>query len=302
MSLIATNTLVCLGSSVSITASSSSNNYLWNFGSTNATEVVTPATNTTYSVTSTLNGCSTTESITISVFTQTLSVSASTAICKGATITLNASGGTTYQWSDGQSGSTVSVSPTTNTVYVVSATTQTNNMTCASSGTVNVTVNPNPTVTAVLTKTLICKGETTTITANGATNYAWNTGATTASFSVSPTINTNYTVTGMDANNCSNTATVQLRVQTCAGIAQVNGLENYELSIYPNPSNGAFTIKSDVAINLTLINELGQTVKTISLTEANKQEVNISELANGIYFVVGKTDSVKVNQKIVVAK
>jgi hypothetical protein len=175
-------------------------------------------------------------------------------------------------------------------------------MTCASSGTVNVTVNPNPTVTAVLTKTLICKGETTTITANGATNYAWNTGATTASFSVSPTINTNYTVTGTDANNCSNTATVQLRVQTCAGIAQVNGLENYELSIYPNPSNGAFTIESDVAINLSLIDELGQTVKTISLTEANKHEINISELANGIYFVVGKTDSIKVNQKIVVAK
>jgi hypothetical protein len=57
-----------------------------------------------------------------------------------------------------------------------------------------------------------------------------------------------------------------------------------------------------VAINLTLINELSQTVKVISLTEANKHEVNISELANGIYFVVGKTDSIKVNQKIVVAK
>lgn len=302
LSVIASNTAICFGGSSTLTASSNSNNYLWNFGSTNAVEVVNPSANTVYTISSTLGTCSASQTIAISVFTQTLAVSPSTAICMGKTLTLNASGGTTYQWSNGQAGSTLTVSPTSNTVYVVSATTQTNNMTCTSSGTVNVTVNPNPTVTAVSSKSVICKGETASITAGGATNYSWNTTETTAVINVTPTINTNFTVTGTDANGCTNTTTLQLKVIACTGIAQLNGSENYDVNIYPNPNNGQFTVKSDVAIRLNLINDLGQLIKTIDLTETNSKQIELTDLPTGIYFLIGRIGDANINQKIVVLK
>lgn len=42
----------------------------------------------------------------------------------------------------------------------------------------------------------VCEGASVSLNATGATSYSWSTGATTASISVSPTISTNYTVTG----------------------------------------------------------------------------------------------------------
>ena len=54
----------------------------------------------------------------------------------------------------------------------------------------------------------ICAGASTTITASGATTYAWMPGNLTgATITVSPIATTTYTVTGTDANGCINTAT-----------------------------------------------------------------------------------------------
>lgn len=301
LTVIASNTLICLGGSVTFSANSTSNNYSWSTGATSATETVSPVTNTSFTVSSTNNVCAAIQIINISVFTQSLTVSPSTAICMGSTVSLNASGGTTYLWSDGSTSSGISVSPNTSTVYIVTANTQTNNMSCASSGTINVTVNPNPTVSVAFSKSTICKGESSIITASGADTYLWGSGETTASISVAPTSNTNYTVTGSATTTCSDTKTVSLKVLPCVGINEMGGA-NYELSIYPNPSNGQFTIKSDVSISLNMINELGQTIRTITLNDTNSHEISLNEIANGIYFLVGKNESVKVNQKIVVAK
>lgn len=52
---------------------------------------------------------------------------------------------------------------------------------------------------------VICGGNSATLTATGATSYTWSSGQTTSSISVTPTITTNYTVTGA-TNGCSNTA------------------------------------------------------------------------------------------------
>lgn len=50
------------------------------------------------------------------------------------------------------------------------------------------------------------------ITATGATNYNWNTGASTSSLSVTPSVNTSYSVTGTDVNGCTGTANFSLAV------------------------------------------------------------------------------------------
>ena len=54
----------------------------------------------------------------------------------------------------------------------------------------------------------ICQGEAITLVASGAVNYVWNTGAQTASITVTPTNfgTTTYTVTATDADGCTATA------------------------------------------------------------------------------------------------
>jgi hypothetical protein len=65
-----------------------------------------------------------------------------------------------------------------------------------------VTVNALPTPNIGGTST-ICNGSSTTLTASGGTSYSWNTGATTAAITVSPTTNTTYSVTVTGLNGCS---------------------------------------------------------------------------------------------------
>jgi len=72
--------------------------------------------------------------------------------------------------------------------------------------------------------------------------------------------------------------------------------------IYPNPNNGEFVVRSNSDISLTLINELGQIVRTVMVTESNNHTVSVSDLAKGIYFMTGQKDGAQIHQKIVVVK
>jgi hypothetical protein len=43
-------------------------------------------------------------------------------------------------------------------------------------------------------------------------------------------------------------------------------------------------------------------VKTINLSESTKQEINMSNLANGIYLLVGENEGKRITKKIVLNK
>ena len=62
-------------------------------------------------------------------------------------------------------------------------------------------------------------------------------------------------------------------------------LINNDFNIYPNPSNGSFTIKSsknNSVSNLEVINLLGETVYTENIHSEN-QTINLQYLQNGLY-------------------
>ena len=78
---------------------------------------------------------------------------------------------------------------------------------------VTITVDPNPTVIITATDDEICVGDpAVTLTASGASSYVWSPGGqTTASIVVSPSVTTNYSVTGTTAS-CTGDASIQLVV------------------------------------------------------------------------------------------
>jgi hypothetical protein len=69
-----------------------------------------------------------------------------------------------------------------------------------------------PTLTTAASSPTICAGTPVTFTASGASTYTWNTNATTATISVTPSVNTTYTVIGSSAASCTVAKTVTVGV------------------------------------------------------------------------------------------
>lgn len=297
-------TIVCVGDPAILTASGASS-YIWTNGPSTAVNQVNPVTLTVYTVTGIgSNSCTATKTIAVNVLAANVSVtSATSSICNGGTTTLTASGANTYVWVGTPSSNGVAiVSPTSTTVYSVTANTTVTGLSCPASTIISITVFNNPTVSIVATKSVVCKSDPAiTLTGTGAVTYAWSTGTTSPGISVKPQATTTYTVIGTDANGCQNTGSIQIKVNVCNSIGELSGSEK-GLFVYPNPSNGVFEMRSETDLELKLINELGQVIRSFSLIEQNNHTLQVNDLANGIYFIVGQNDLVKINYKIVIVK
>lgn len=114
------SSVICQGTSATLTASGASS-YTWSQGATTSVIVVSPTVNTVYTISAGSSTCPGTASSTIQVnASPAVSISASSSlICQGASASFTASGATSYTWSTGATGSVVSLSPSTNTVYTV---------------------------------------------------------------------------------------------------------------------------------------------------------------------------------------
>jgi hypothetical protein len=270
-----TSGAICPGQSFTMVPSGA-NTYSYSSGSA----VVTPTMNTSYNVTGTdANGCvsSNTAVSTVTVNNlPTISVN-SGSICTGQSFTMTPSGASTYTYSNGSAVAT----PTANASYNVTGT-DVNGCISSSAAVSSVTVNALPMVMATTNSTLLCTGQTASLTASGATSYTWNTSAISAVIAVSPTTTVTYTVNGTDANGCSNVATITQNVSACTSITTL--LNDDAIKLYPNPNNGLFTIELTSLSKVTVTNALGQIV--ISETfEAGNHNLDIINQSNGVYFV-----------------
>jgi hypothetical protein len=115
--------LSCSATSVTLTGISPGNMMVWNGGSlTNSPNPATVNAIGTYTVTATdaLNGCTNTATVTVTTDTSTqplvVTVNSPT-ICSGQSVTLKATGGTSYSWSTGATIDSIVVSPTSNASY-----------------------------------------------------------------------------------------------------------------------------------------------------------------------------------------
>ncbi|MCW3078517.1 MAG: hypothetical protein JWO32_3126 [Bacteroidetes bacterium] len=244
--------------------------------------VVSPSTTTSYSVTGTsLEGCTgNTAVVTVSVQSSlTVSIAGSNTVCDGQAVSLTANGAATYTWNNGAVSNTIAPTPTVNTTYSVTG----SSGTCSNSAVISVTVNSTPTVSAVSNTSLICSGQTVSLTASGAVTYTWSTNATGANITDTPTTSTTYTVTGADVNGCSNSATVFQNVSVCTDVKSVS---NYlsQIEMYPNPTTGMVTVKLNSNAQIIIVNTVGQVIANELMTEG-KRDFDITPFANGIYFV-----------------
>jgi len=126
-------------------------------------------------------------------------------ICSGSPITIGNvyPTATLYQWNTTppQYTAQITVSPTTNTSYIVNVFVGTNWLLA---DTFNIVVNPLPNGSISPTSQTVCAGSSATITASGGVTYLWTPGGmTTASIAVTPSTTTTYTCLITGSNGCS---------------------------------------------------------------------------------------------------
>lgn len=133
--------------------------------------------------------------------TASVSPSGPTTFCQGGSVTLTATGGSSYLWNTGATTSSISVSTSGN--YSV---TVTNSGCSAVSSPVTVTVNPGPGTPNITPSgpTTFCTGGSVTLSASPANSYQWSNGATSSSIQV--TTSGSYSVTVTDGSGCSATS------------------------------------------------------------------------------------------------
>ena len=217
---------ICSGSNINLIASGATS-YSWSpttglSTTTGDTVNATPAVTTTYTVVGITGLCSDTQAVTVTIVAPlNITVTPSSPnVCVGDSVSLSASGATTYTWSPatGLSCSTCPnpmASPPVTTTYVIVG----SSGMCADSANVTLTVNPIPTISASAVTSSICNGQSTAITATGGTSYTWQSASslsasTGATVTATPAANTTYTVFGSNAGGCSDSATVSITVNT----------------------------------------------------------------------------------------
>jgi hypothetical protein len=143
----------------------------------------------------------------------------------------------------------------------------------------------NPVLNVTPSRSVICRGESVTLTASGGATYVWNNNATTPAIVVSPTATAGYTVTGTDANGCVNSKTYTQTVAPCTGLT-ANANDGQEILLFPNPAtNGKTTLSGLEGTNtVSLYNVLGQLVSSQIVT-GESVEINLNNQPSGNYLI-----------------
>ena len=202
------NTTLCLGDSVTLTASVSNGDSLVTFiwspgGQTDSFITVSPTVTTSYIVTVTTgNGCSDAIDTIVVTVNPSVTIIGPDFLCVGDSITLTASMGGTVVWSTGDTTQAITV--TTAGEFFV---TVTDSSGCITSDTVVVTVNPPVTI---IGPDFLCVGDSITLTASTEGSLVWSTGDTTLSITV--TTAGEFFVTVTDSSGCITSDTVVVTV------------------------------------------------------------------------------------------
>lgn len=224
---------LCSGRTVTLTGIDATN-YSWFPGNLSGSVVeVSPGFATVYTLTGSNGNCSSTATVLVEVFPSPLitTTAAPSTICFGNTSTLTAAGAPLIAWLVGDPpplSYTSVVSPSTSTTYSVIGT---NSLGCSSTVTVAINVIENFSMTAESSKTLICAGESVTLTAGGGSTYTWIPGfEQSSSIVITPTTSVIYTV--VSGNSLCSRATVTITVDYCVntslGITNAAELPNQE--------------------------------------------------------------------------
>jgi hypothetical protein len=216
----------------------------------------------------------------------TISSSVSNITCFGmangsATVSTTMSGTYTYSWSPG-SYSTSIVNNLNPGIYSVSV----SDGLCTTVSTLIAVSQPQPVSINITPSQLICNGNSAILnsTVSGGTpaySYSWSNGSVFSGTSVSPGVQTTYTLSISDANGCMNQAVTTVSVADCTGIQENQNAVS--VAVYPNPFCDKLEIKTNTGFDEYVItNVLGSIVRR---SKQFSDLIDTKDLQQGVYFI-----------------
>jgi hypothetical protein len=154
-----------------------------------------------------------------------------------------------------------------------------------------------------------CWYQTITLDATtpGAVSYLWTPGGATT-----PTIDVTYAEYGIGAHDfsvtvntgsCDATKAVSTYLDACTAIGEQT--KEVSVSVFPNPSNGEFTLEltsaKSIVADMNITNSLGMKVyaeKNVSVNGKVVKNLSLSNLSSGIYLLTLQNGDLKITQKI----
>lgn len=205
-------------------------------------------------------------------------------VCSGSCVTLNGTGGVSYDWQPvNQNTQSINVCPTSSTTYTLTVT-DANGCT----GTDNVTVNISSASVTASPNVSICNGNSTILVASGpnGNSYNWTpngslTGSTTANPTATPTTTTTYTVTATNAIGCTAVDSVVVTVTAAPPL----------------------TVSNDTAMcagGTAVLNVSGASSYTWQPTNQTTSSISVSPVSTTTYVVTGNTNNCVSTDSIVV--
>ena len=84
---------------------------------------------------------------------------------------------------------------------------------------------------------------------------------------------------------------------TACQVVSPNGIKNIDnqkvFEVYPNPSNGTFTLNTNQLGIYKIVGDLGQVVQIINITNIEATTVHLNDVKPGLYYLIGGNNAYK---------
>lgn len=297
--------LVCTGQTVSLYAGTPADQVLWSTADTTSTLVVSSPGTFTVSVVGACGTSFDTVVVSASALNYNGYLMADTMqFCTGGSALLTSSmTASTYSWTGGSTNDSLLV--TTGGTYTLNITDA-----CGTgSESIVITELSAPVASFTHVSTFLTVELTSTTPASGNSTYAWDFGDGSTSTTMNPThvyttVGT-FTVTLTVTNECGTNTTTQSVVSSNLGLEDI--LANGNVTLFPNPSKGEFTIGMDVitssTVDIRIENILGALVYESNLGQIDgkyNEVINMKNAEAGVYFVRITANDHEIMKKIVI--
>ena len=167
----------------------------------------------------------------------------------------------------------------------------------------------SPTNATVLNNQLICTGNSTTLSAVGSGTVMWYSLSSSGTILamgnnfVTPTLSTGTYTYYAEDYTCGASiprTSITVTVSSCVGVNSVSFEEALDLSIFPNPSSGKVTVNYKMKwLGFEIYNSLGEKLNVPFSISKNGSEIDLTNQAEGIYFIRVKYGSNYVTKKLI---
>ena len=305
------DTGACFTKFITITANGVADSFQWSNGDTSKAirfQMLSPK--NLYLIAKNANGCEAYDTVAVARYVRpdgVLSPNSDTTICEGESLAVTASGGATYEWSNGETTATANLSPNEETTYTVITRSAEG---CEDFDDITVSINPLP--IAGFSQRAFEDSVVFTNTSTLANSYAWDFGDGQSSTDMSPfnVYDTTgmYTVTLTATNDCGDVdSTITISVTVPEEVNSISDLALWkDVNLYPNPTASALNYRIENQLfgemNITVFDITGKVLQSTSRTKGSNEisgSLELAEYADGIYMIAFRINDSVLRSRVV---